>query len=94
MLGLHRGFALCSATGKSGATDSIVSGNGKSIGSHGRGDGPRRIEPVKWRCVAELAGAKNKMLQGVEMTTNKKKLLITASLSQLGRDLFNERGDI
>ena len=28
------------------------------------------------------------------MTTNKKKLLITASLSQLGRDLFNERGDI
>jgi len=28
------------------------------------------------------------------MTTNKKKLLITESMSQLGRDLFNERGDI
>ena len=28
------------------------------------------------------------------MTTNKKKLLITASLSPLGRALFDERGDI
>jgi D-3-phosphoglycerate dehydrogenase len=35
-----------------------------------------------------------KTRQGMEMTTNKKKLLITASLSQLGRDLFDARGDI
>jgi D-3-phosphoglycerate dehydrogenase len=34
------------------------------------------------------------MLQGVKMSTNKKKLLITESMSQQGWALFNERGDI
>jgi D-3-phosphoglycerate dehydrogenase len=34
------------------------------------------------------------MLQGVEMATNKKKLLITESMSTQGMDLFNARDDI
>lgn len=33
-------------------------------------------------------------VQGMEMATNKKKLLITQSMAKVGWDLFNERGDI
>jgi D-3-phosphoglycerate dehydrogenase len=39
-------------------------------------------------------GAQQETAQGLEMTTNKKKILVTESMSQPGRALLNERDDI
>jgi D-3-phosphoglycerate dehydrogenase len=57
--------------------------------------GPGKLRSVKSDPRGSLLRRiKMKRTQGTEMTTNKKKLLITESMSQLGWSLFNDRGDI